>query len=148
MTTEHESRRCFSFRPSPYQVSRLFGLPFGVSLAVLVIWWVPPAPVTIAAILLIVGGVVGVILGAVLRLDIDSSAVHVRTPFGLKEFPARQSSARTESTRSFFGIRRFSFLVLERHGTERYSVRIPLSEFSRSNRVRMVDETRAAFDRS
>jgi hypothetical protein len=131
-----------------YQLGRLFGPLIAVPLLALVLWWPPPTIVIIAGILLILGSVAGIVLGVGLRLDVEPAAVWVRSPLGTKEFPASESSARTESMASFFGFRRFAFLVLERRGAIRYSARIPLSEFSAAERQRIVEVARATLGKA
>ena len=146
MTAEHEKGNGAAYKPSRYQLGRLFGPLIVVPLLALLVWWPPPVIVIVAGVILIVGSIAGVLLGLGLRLSVEPALVRLRTPLGLKEFPASESSARTESMSSFFGSR-FSFLVLERRGSVEYSARVPLSEFSVEERRHMVDAARATLAR-
>jgi len=108
-------------------------------------FWSPPTLVTVVAVVLVVGSVAGVVLGLSMRISTEPGVVRVRTLLGEKEFPAGQSSVRTETMSSMFGTRTFSFLVLERQGAKEQSARVPLSEFPPEVRTRLETSMRASL---
>lgn len=128
-----------AFRPSKVRVARIFGFPTAVATVGLIVWWPLPVVVAVAAYLLMFGGLGGIVVGASLQVAATEDLVRVRTPWGVRDFPINESTAQIDHTVNFFGTKRFPFLLLQRRGARRYSVRLPLNEFDPVTRTRMTE---------